>query len=130
MIMAVREPGGCLPATVERVAEEERVFVPIVRQAVNDIHSPKKGLDKPIAMLRIHCAVQRSDEHRNAVRLHCLQSRDDAQEDLPDFAHGRLFVIQRIEQSKDHGGAGADGFQKRRQEVDHGLFHLIAREAA
>lgn len=74
---------------------------PVIRQPVDDIHSPEEGLDKPAAMLWIHCAVQRSDEHRNTLRLHCLQGRDHAQEDLPDFAHRRLLVVQRIEQSKD-----------------------------
>jgi len=50
--------------------------------------------------------------------------------DLPDLTERRLLVVERIEQTEDHRGAGVDFCEECRKPVHDGLLHLIAGEAA
>lgn len=81
-------------------------------------------------MLRIRCPVERSDQYRDAFRFQGLESRDHAQEDLTDLPHRRLFIVQRVQQTEDHGRAGTDRAEKRRQKARHGLLQLVTGETA
>ena len=110
--------------------KEKWMFAFVELQAIHIVHRSGEGGEEAVALFRKDGAVEAGDEDRDTVVLHGMKSGEHTVEDMPDFAHGSLFVVQRIEQPQNDRGMGIDGLQERWKQVRDRLLHLIAGEAA